>query len=121
MPDEDNIIEFRVGAPSARLKDLDWKDKRSRCEHRRVEIWRKEPILECSDCGAVVDAHQWIRDRCQDWAQVMSNLKFKRQEIETEIEQLKKARRILRKKYKDENERRAAERALMVMPPQRRA
>ena len=121
MADEENIIEFRAATPSARLKKLDWQDKRSRCPHRRVEIWSKEPILECADCGAVVDAHQWIRDRCQDWAQMMSNLKFKRQEIETEIEELKKARRILRKKYKDEREKREAERAIMIMPPQRRA
>lgn len=121
MSDEDNIVEFRTGAPSARLKNLDWQDKRARCKHKRVEIWRKEPILECTDCGAVVDAHQWIRDRCQDWAQVMSNLKFKKQEIEAEIDELKKARRILRRKYKDERERREAEGALMHMPPQRRA
>jgi hypothetical protein len=121
MADEDNIVEFRAAAPSARLKNLDWQDKRARCRHKRVEIWRKEPILECTDCGAVVDAHQWIRDRCQDWAQVMSNLKFKKQEIEAEIGELKKARRILRKKYKDDREKRDAERALMHMPPQRRA
>ncbi len=121
MSDENNIIKFRAGVPSARLKNFDWKDKRSRCNHPRVEIWRKEPILECVDCGAVIDPHQWIRDRCLDWAQLMSTLKFQRQEIEGEIVELKKARRILRRKYKDDREKREAERAIMHMPPQRRS
>ena len=114
-----DIVNIKSAAPSARLKKLDWGDKRASCRHKAVGIWVKEPILECDDCGAVVDAHQWIRDRCRDWDQIQSGLEFKRNEVKREIEELKKTLRLLRKEYKDERERLATERSIAILPPQR--
>lgn len=117
MADEaDNIVNFRSGAPSARLKHLDWSDERTRCQHKRVEVWAKEPILECADCKAIVDPYQWIRDRCRDWDEIESTHKFRKAEMKSEENSLRKALRLLRGEYADVKERREAERSLMVLP-----
>lgn len=119
MAEDDNVVSFRSGAPSARLKELDWSDARARCQHRSVMVWAKEPILECQDCGAVVDPYAWIRARCADWSSLIAPLKRKKAEMEGEIAELRKALRALRGEFKDEAERRAAERALHVWPKKR--
>jgi hypothetical protein len=119
-PSSATVVSFRDAAPSARLKTLDWSDQRAQCKHRGVEVWMKEPILECKKCGAVVDPYAWIRERCSDWEEVMADIKYKRKAAESDLNEIKKALRILRAEYKDEAERRKAERALMVLPPQMR-
>ena len=121
----ENVISFRDASPSARLKALDWNEKRARCEHKKVEVWLKEPILECRTCGAVVDPYEWIRGRVRDWKQWQDSERFRCEELKLEREKLQKELRKLRGEYRDEAERAAAEReaarAVMVLPPQRRA
>jgi hypothetical protein len=117
--EEDNIIEFRKAAPSARLKPFDGTEKHATCKHDRVEIWRREPILECADCGVVVDPYAWIRDRVSDWHHMVSEVEYRRSEAQRELDGLKEKLRILRKEYGSEVEKRRAEHALMVLPPQR--
>ena len=114
MSDESKVVSIRDGAPSARLKFPDWSDKRARCEHKQVEIWAKEPIIECSMCGAVVDPYEWLRARCRDWHSLHASLEHKRDEISREIKQLSEALRVLRGEYKSEAEKRAAERSLHI-------
>lgn len=121
MADDSNIVEFRAGAPSARLKQFDGTEKHVGCQHRRVEIWPREPILECADCGVMVDAHEWIRSRVHDWRQMVSAVEWKRDEAQREINELKERLHMLRKEYATEIEKRRAEHALMVMPPRRGA
>lgn len=119
----DNVVSFRAAAPSARLKELDWTDKRARCEHKKIEVWAKEPILECRDCGAVVDPYAWIRSRINDWRYWQEAERAKYDDLKREREDLQKQVRILRGEYKDEAERvaaeRAAARAVAIMPPRR--
>ena len=121
--EDNNVVSFRAAAPSARLKDLDWTDKRAQCKHKNVEIWAKEPIIECSECGAVVDPYDWIRDRVKDWRHWHHAEFIKYKELKREREELQKQVRILRGEYRDEAERVAAERnaarAIAVMPPRK--
>lgn len=115
MSDE-NVVSFRAAAPSARMKTFDKPDARALCDHRQVQVWRREPILECEKCGAVVDPYEWIRGRVQDWDRMQESLEYRREEVIRETKQLQAALRILKGEYKDEQERRMAERALMVLP-----
>jgi hypothetical protein len=116
---DDKIVAFRSAAPSMRLKSLDWTDKRSQCKHFAVQVWSNEPILECCDCGAVVDPYQWIRARIAAWSNMEIDASFRVKEARAELEELKKTLRVLRAEYKDEKERREAETALMVLPRRR--
>lgn len=116
---EDKVVAFRAGAPSMRLKSLDWTDKRAHCKHVAVQVWQDEPILECKDCGAVVDPYRWIRDRCATWKKMEDEVGYRVKAAKGEMEDLQKSLRILRGEYKDERERRQAETALMVLPPRR--
>lgn len=115
-----NVVEFKVTAPSARMKQFDdVADKRRFCKHVHVEIWGNEPILECGDCGGVVDPYKWIRDRCSDWRQMVGAVEFKVHEAKEELEGLRTAVRMLRGEYKDELEKARACRELFVRPPRR--
>jgi hypothetical protein len=116
---DDNVVSFRKDVPSARLKRLDWNDKRATCRHRCIEVWVKEPIIECSDCGAVVDPFAWIRDLTNEWEEVDRRRDQLRQDAEREMAEIKKQLRMLRGDLRDEKERREAERAVMVLPPRR--
>lgn len=115
---EEKVVDFRKAAPSARLKALDWKDKRSRCEHYRVEIWQKEPILECADCGAVVDPHVWIRKTVGDWARVIERQKWEMNAAKIECDEIKQQLRMLRKEFANEAEKHKYDSCLMMLPPQ---
>lgn len=117
--DDDNVISFRTAAPSAQMKKLEWSDKRSRCDHRQIEVWPKEPIIECVACGVVVDPYAWIRDRCRDWERVMDNVKYKKNAAEQEMKEILGKLRALRKEYASEAEKRSAERAVMILPAQK--
>lgn len=120
MSDEGNVVEFKVTAPSARMKQFDdVANKRRSCEHKRVEVWGTEPILECSDCGGVVDPYDWIRKRCRDWKQMVDSVKYNVASAKEELDGLKTAIRLLRKEYKDELEKARACRELFVRPPRR--
>lgn len=116
---DDNVIDFKQGAPSAKMKRFDGTEKHLSCKHRHVEIWRREPILECTDCGVVVDPWQWIRDRCSDWKEMLAAVEWKRDEAQRELNELKERLRVIRKEYASEIEKRRAEHALMVLPPRR--
>jgi hypothetical protein len=120
----DNIISFQSAAPSARFRKLDTTDagerKRQTCQHRAVLVWSREPVLECKDCGGIVDPYQWIRDRVRDWENMISAEKYKVDEIKRESEQLKKALRFLRKEFADEREKYEAEHAVATLPPKHR-
>jgi len=121
MADDDgNIVDFKSSAPSARLKSFDRSAKHTSCRHKQIEVWHREPIIECQNCGVVVDPYQWIRDRCRDHDQMMNSLEYQKQALQGEIEELKKMRRVLRREYRDERERRDTERAVAVLPPQSR-
>lgn len=117
--EDDKIVAFRPGVPSMRLKSLDWTDKRAHCKHTAIEVWQDEPILECKDCGAVVDPYRWIRDRCATWKRMEDEVDYRVKEAKGELKELTKALRILRGEYEGERERRQAETALMVLPPRR--
>lgn len=118
--DAGNIVEFKASAPTARMKQFDdVPDKRRFCKHVHVEIWGNEPILECGDCGGVVDPYKWIRDRVSDWRQMESAVAFKVREAKEELEGLRASIRILRGEYKDELEKARACRELFVRPPRR--
>ena len=120
MDGDDKIVDFRKGAPSARLKTLDWQDKRSRCEHRSIEVWEKEPILECADCGAVVDPYVWIRRTVGDWKRIVDRHKWEKNEAEREAKEIKQQLRMLRKEFATETEKRRYDSAVMILPPQNR-
>lgn len=113
------VVTFRSASPSARLKKFDADDKRQQCQHKRIEVWRKEPIIECAECGAVVDPYWWMRERCQDWRQMVDAVTYRRDEAQRELDELKKHLRILRKEYATEAERIRAEQQLMHMPPRK--
>ena len=118
--DDDKIVAFRKSSePSARLKGLDWNDKRTFCRHGAVQVWDKEPILECCDCGAVVDPYQWIRDRCHEWAGMVASVQYRIDAAKLEMVELKKALKVLRKAHGAAVEAGRAQQALMVLPPQR--
>ena len=120
MADGGNIVKFQAGAPSARMKSLtDDLAKRRCCKHEHVEIWMNEPILECADCGGVVDPYTWIRNRVTDWKQMVNAVEWKVRETKEELEGLKAQVRILRAEYKDELEKARACRELFVRPPRR--
>lgn len=117
--DEENVVSFRSASPSARLKKFDHDDKRQHCQHKSIEVWCKEPIIECTACGAVVDPYWWIRERCNDWREMVAAITWRRDEAQRELDELKARLRILRKEYATEAERIRAESQLMHMPPQR--
>lgn len=120
MSEEDNIVNFKAAsAPSARVKT--WRDvgeKRAMCRHTHVEVYSNEPILECKDCGGIVDPYVWIRQRCADWKQMEDAIHYRITSAKDEYENLKKAIRHLRGEWKDEVEKNRAERhSLMIRPP----
>lgn len=122
MADETNIVDFKASAaPSARVKT--WQDvgeKRAMCRHTHVEVYSNEPILECKDCGGIVDPYVWIRKRCSDWKQMEDAVQCRISMAKAEYEDLKKAVRHLRGEWKDEVEKNRAERrSLMIRPPQK--
>lgn len=119
MDDEtpSNVVALQLPRPSARLKRLDFTDPRARCQHEKVEIWPNQPRIECKACGALVDPYDWLRKHCREWQRMEDDLEAERQNVRDEIEELKKARRLLRQEYADEVEKRRTERAIMVLPP----
>lgn len=117
-----NVVEFKSAAPSARMKqfdDLPELNKRRFCGHKHVVVWGTEPIIECADCGGVVDPYKWIRDRCADWREMEAAISYKIQAAKEELEGLRAAVRMLRGEYKDEMEKARACRELFVRPPRR--
>ena len=122
MSDEAKVIDFKSHtAPSARVKSWqDVGDKRSACPHIHVEVYDKEPILECRDCGGIVDPYWWIRRRCADWKQMTDAVEYKVKDTKRELEELRVAVRHLRGEWKDAAEKNAAERhSLMIVKPRR--
>lgn len=107
MDDSGNVVEFKKGAPSARLKSLAVDDKRRGCPHRSIEVWPKEPIIECATCGTVVDPYWWLRERCADWREMVQSVEWRRDEAKRELDELRAQLRVL-------------ERQLMIMPPRKR-
>lgn len=120
MSDDGKVVSFRSLAPSARLKKFDHTDIRANCQHDRIQVWVKEPIIECADCGSVVDPYYWIRRRCSDWQRLHDGVTFQISEAKAELDELRAALKILRGQYRSEAERRRAEHHLMIMPPRRR-
>lgn len=114
------VIDLKSRGPSAALKKLEWTDKRSSCQHERIEIWPREPIIECADCGVVVDPYYWLRRVCERWRMVEDTAAYRARALKDEADEIKKSLRILRAEYKDESERREAERSLMRLPPRKR-
>lgn len=125
MADEEQdggkVIAFRKAPPSSRLKRLEDDEMRLTCRHINVEIWAAEPILECTDCGAVVDPYAWIRTLTREWDAYEKRREDTKREVEREMAELQKRLRILRKEYQDESERCAAEREIAVLPPRKGA
>lgn len=120
MSDDPVVIDFRSAAPSARMKTFDIDDKRPHCPHKKIVVWRKEPILECDTCGSVVDPYYWIRQRCEDWKSAQDAVDWKVREANAELEELRAALKILRAEYGNETEKLRARQHLMIMPPRRR-
>jgi hypothetical protein len=48
---------------------------------------------------------------------MLANVRYQRKKTEAEVAELKKQLRVLRKEFASEGERRAAERAVMILPP----
>lgn len=119
MADDEKIIQFRDAAPSVRLKRLEATDQRRVCKHRSTLISMEEPILECADCGAIIDPHQWIRILTKEWEQVQNRVEFMRVEAEREMKEIRKQLRVIRGEYADEKERQEVKKTLMVLPPRK--
>jgi hypothetical protein len=119
---ESNVVEFRRldSSPSAQLKRLDITDKKRSCQHKKVHIWVSEPILECKDCGAIVDPYWWMRQTIGSWSSIYDGIKFQENEARKELEALKREIRKLRREFKDEAERQAPDREIMRLPPSRK-
>lgn len=121
MPDDDNIVQFKTRVPAASLKPFAHDDPRAKCKHESIEIWpAPDPIIECAVCGVIVDPYYWIRERCSDWKQAQDAVDYKISQAEAELKELKAAIKLMRGKYKDEVEKRRAEREIMTLPPRRR-
>lgn len=123
MSEETNVVAFRKDVPTASFKRLDADDLRATCQHRRVCVGMRDPILECAECQAPVDPYVWIRTLTREWDEVCRQHEEKKRSAEREIEVLKKRLRVLRGEYESEAERiaeeREAERAIAVLPPKR--
>lgn len=117
---DDKVVAFRAGDGRPRLKSLSGNEQRAMCQHDEVEIWPREPILECAQCGAVVDPYEWIRKAVGRWKRFEQAAQWKVDELKREADELMAGLRILRAEYKDEAERRRAERAIAHLPPQNR-
>jgi hypothetical protein len=111
-----NVVSIRTAAPSASVREREWSDKKAQCEHKAITIDSSEPVIECRDCGAIVDPYRWIRDRCRDWSRWIDNEQYRQREMRDETKRLQAALRLVRKEYRDEQERRVAEREIMVLP-----
>ena len=111
----DNIVKLADFAPSLSVKRVDWTEKRARCKHRAISVWAKEPIVECRDCGAVVDPIQWIRDRCNDF----DYLQAEKKRLESDIAALQESKKLARAAVRREREKahRELDRQAMVLPP----
>lgn len=82
-------------------------------------MWQSETVIECADCGAVVDPYVWIRARCHDWHQMLDHIQDQEKQAKAELEKIKKSLRLLRKEYESEVEKKAVESAVMILPPKR--
>lgn len=116
---DDKIVDFNSAAPSARLKQFSTDDKRAYCKHKSISVWRKEPIIECAACGAVVDPYWWLRERIGDWSQMVDVVQGRVTSLKREKAELEASVRILRGEFKDEAERQRARGQVAVLPPRR--
>lgn len=113
---DSNVITFRRDVPASRIKRPEGNAKRQCCQHRQVEIWACEPVLECRDCGAMVDPYDWIRTLTHEWGDVERQHAYRKREAEREMAEIEKKLRALRGEFRDETERREASRAIAVLP-----
>ena len=110
---DDKVVPFVPGVPSMAFRETATNAKRAFCQHWRIAVDGSEPIIECRDCGAIVDPYQWLRQSIRNWDAPIKTREFK---LETEIENRKRALRILRNECADEAEKRIAARAIAVLP-----
>ena len=121
MGDDDKVVQFRSAELPSRVKRPDDPKRRAGCQHKRTSIWMDEPILECSDCGAIIDPYCWIREQATKWDQIQGRVDYARKEADREMADIKKQLRQLRGEYADEKEHQATKKALMVLPPRKAA
>jgi hypothetical protein len=117
VSEPDNIVSFRAAGASALFKDRQTlPERRLDCRHKPIWVYADEPILECRNCGAIVDPFRWIRDRVNEWKSMQAAVDWKIAEAKRELDGLRTAIRQLRGEWKDESEKR---RTLMIQPPRK--
>lgn len=116
MSDDDKVVPFVPSTPSMAFKERGGDIKRAICKHWRIAVSQDEPMIECRDCGAIVDPYRWLRQSIGQWDGAIREREFKIQQLDGEIEGRKTALRLIRKEYESEAEKRRAERAIAVLP-----
>jgi hypothetical protein len=74
-----------------RKKHVDGDRKDPLCKHWKIYVWTREPIIECQDCGAIVDPYYWLRLTMDNWDNMHARVKFQVDEMKREQDALKKA------------------------------
>lgn len=113
--DDDRVVPFVPGTPSMAFREHT-DHKRAFCQHWRIAVDQREPMIECRDCGAIVDPYHWLRQSIRNWDAPIRDREAKIRQLDNEIEGRKKALRLLRKESADEAEKRQAARAIAVLP-----
>jgi len=113
---DDKVIKFAPGTPSMAFRERALDAKKSLCRHWRIAVDSREPIVECRDCGAIVDPYAWIRQSIGNWDGPIREREFKIKQLDDEITNRKSALRILRNECATEAEKRHAARAIAVLP-----
>lgn len=98
MSDEpsDKVVTLRPLRQGAEIKRSAPDDKRRACRHHSVWIWEDEPILECRACGAVLDAHDWMRKNLDGFAAGIEEKRQERDRLAAQVEELRRWNPILR-------------------------
>jgi hypothetical protein len=118
MSETDNVVAFERDLPTSKLKPRN--PDKANCRHRKIWVSQDEPMVECVQCGSVVDPYAWIRAFTADWNAIqMSHELFKKAAAEEQAE-IKRKLRQLRKEYASEAERLRDDREVMVMPARER-
>lgn len=91
MGDEpkNNVVKLQPRAAGVEIKRMDRNDKRSTCRHPSVWIWESEPIMECRDCGAMIDPFVWMRANFKKFDQQIADKIAERDRIAAETAELK--------------------------------
>jgi len=77
--DPENVIELfpEVKGPPVLTRGQNYRV----CKHRKIEIDVEDRIIECSTCGAAVDAIEWLVRNTQAWRNANADYKATKDEV----------------------------------------